>query len=399
MTNTTVEEDYLSPEFVDVDVRFSITFLPSELVPHLTEVSKVCSDSDIVPLSQFVQLRATPGRSGSSASVEVLAYNGVLSVVKTLDNLRVLQQGSVLVPPKKLLNILKLAGESETRIDATSSELKVRAGSALWTLGIDSNESIPMPEWEEEVVWETIPAQKLSNIMGTVLPAVAKTTARPALSQLSVQDGHLVACDGARVHRRSLEGYINADSSIPRGTADFIRSVFEREDGDVEFASTSHKIAVRSGGVSVQSQRMLTPFPDVSKLILRPALENQDTLRVTASDLRTAIKRVRVNADPDSSAIWLNVFKDRSQHWKLRVKSKNGVGATASDEIRAEWDGKARSVDVCVNHEYLLDAVKLYEDDDYVFIRLGEDTKTDRHALFIEDSSNGFTASISQMSL
>lgn len=390
-------EEYLTPEFVDVDVRFSVEVQAKALSDLLLEVSKLCSDGGIIPLTQFVEIKATV-HGKSSGYLTLHAYNGVISVHKRLYPVHVLQEGSVLVPSKKLVEILKLVKESDVRLDVSGVDLKVRSGSALWSLKVDANESIPSPSSPKGSVSFKLMSDEFIRALSAVLPAVSTTTARPALSQVSIEDGMVVACDGARVHRMSLEIPEGILFNIPLEAVTFIKNSVSPGE-EIKVAYTESQVSVYTTNSIIRSQTLLTPFPDVSRLILRPALENQNTLRVEVKQLRDAIKKVRVSSDSASSAIWLSIYKSSENNWSLRIKSKNGTGSTATDSIPAEWDGGTRSLDICVNHNYLTDLISPLNEDDYAYIALGEDSKTSRKPLFVEDSSIGYTASLSQMTL
>lgn len=395
----TEDEEYLTPEFVDVDVRLSFSFLASEVISRITEIAKLCGDNDVVPLSQYLQFTATSATGNSLGYITVKAYDGITSVEHIISEVTVLQPGSALIPPKQFINILKIVGKEKARIDCTGTEVKIRSGHALWTVPTTGNESLPTKTLDGTEEWEDIDSEEFVRAVESVLPAVAKSNARPALTQVELNDGYLLACDGARVHRAKVN-IPGQSTTIPRRTLEFVRNLARREEGTFQFYSDDSKIVVRTPSIVVRSQKLLTRFPDVSKLLLRPAIENQDTLSVNVGKLRTAINRVGVGVDKESSAIWLGILShetDEGKSWKLRVKAKNGAGVSAVDEIPISWTGGARSVDICVNHEYLLDMVKPLDGNETAFFSVGEDTKKTRKELFIEDKSMGYSASLAQM--
>ena len=393
------DEDYLTPEFVDVDVRLSFSFLASEVISRVTEIARLCGDNDVVPLSQFLQITATAATGNALGHITVKAYDGITSVEYIISEVTVLQPGSALIPPKQFINILKIVGKEKARVDCTGTEIKIRSGHALWTVPTSGNESLPVKTTDGTEEWVTVDSEEFVRAVEAVLPAVAKSNARPALTQVDLNDGYLVACDGARVHRVEVN-IPGVSTTIPRKSLEFVRNLAKTEEGYFQFYADDSKIIVRTPSTVVRSQKLLTKFPDVSKLLLRPAIENQDTLAVNADKLRTAIHRVGVGVDKESSAVWLGILSyesDSGKSWKLRVKSKNGVGVSAVDEIPVEWTGGARSVDICVNHEYLLDMIKPFDETETVFFSVGEDTKKTRKELFVEDKSMGYSASLAQM--
>jgi DNA polymerase III sliding clamp (beta) subunit (PCNA family) len=125
-----------------------------------------------------------------------------------------------------------------------------------------------------------------------------------------------------------------------------------------------------------------------------------NTLTVDTADLADTIARVRVNSDPDYASIFLTLVPGKKTadgiSWSLAVRARDRQHNTAQETIECSWSGSSKARELCLNHKYLSDLLASYDSELAIF-KVGDDTKTQRHALFIEDSATGFTGVISQM--
>ena len=152
---------------------------------------------------------------------------------------------------------------------------------------------------------------------------------------------------------------------------------------------------------SIVAQRLLIAFPELDSLLLGPAFSNTNSLTVERQELMDVIKRVRVNADPDTAAVYLSLIpgKKDSQgqvQWSLAVRSKDRQGNASQEVIECQWVGTGKPQDLTVNHHYLSEFLAAYEAETVIF-KIGMNSKTLLSPLFVEDAEAGFTGIVQQM--
>jgi DNA polymerase III sliding clamp (beta) subunit (PCNA family) len=99
------------------------------------------------------------------------------------------------------------------------------------------------------------------------------------------------------------------------------------------------------------------------------------------------IKRIRVNSDPDTAAITLNIMPSTSgaESWVLVVQAKDRAGNASKEVMLCDWNGeKTRSISF--NHNYLYDMLALLSEESVV-MALGPDSKTSKSPILIEDQN------------
>jgi DNA polymerase III sliding clamp (beta) subunit (PCNA family) len=132
-------------------------------------------------------------------------------------------------------------------------------------------------------------------------------------------------------------------------------------------------------------------FPHAEQMFLRPALTNDQELKISKSSLLSAVKKVRLCADEDTSAIALKLSKD-----SVEVCTRDQVGNKASEKISASWKGKARTI--VVHHKFLTDLLSVNDIEICVF-KLGEDLKNRKSPLLLQNEAAGMVGVVQQMFL
>ena len=160
---------------------------------------------------------------------------------------------------------------------------------------------------------------------------------------------------------------------------------------EIGVAQTEHALLFRFGVVLLICQKSAARFPDVDEVLLKPTLVNDQELRVDREALRGAVRRVRITADENTSAVVLSLNAG-----SVSVECKDRRGGFAVETIPAEWAHPPRHV--AFNHRHLADLLSATTSETCVF-RLGKDLKTKPSPLLLEDPEEGFTAVLSQIRL
>lgn len=334
------------------------------------KASAVVPTKDILPVLKNFQVEVAEDQ------MSVVATDMELSVVCRTSVVSVDVPGQVILPAKKLLEIIREAPDGDVLIEVADETVMVSAGGARWVLRLLSGEDYPPMPALDEMQWESVDREKFLSSLSSVWYAAATDMTRPSLMMVNVQGGKMTACDGVRFQQTAVE--FPGDVQIPIGAvADLVKLLKVSEVSEIGVGQTEFHLAFRVGQDVFLSAKLMATFPDVEALLLRPALMNTEEFSVATQDLVDAVRRVRINADEDSMAIVLELTED-----SCTVVSRDKFGNKATESISAAWAGKPRTV--AVNHKFLLDMVAMHRGSSSRFY-LGEDSKTRKSPVVLKD--------------
>jgi len=170
-----------------------------------------------------------------------------------------------------------------------------------------------------------------------------------------------------------------------------VLSTSASEDLVVADLPTASKIIFKVDTTMLLVKKPESKFPHAEQMFLRPALTNDQELHVSKTSLMSAIKKVRLCADEDTSAIALKLSKD-----SIEVCTRDQIGNKASEKISAGWKGKARTL--VVHHKFLTDLLSANDIEQCVF-KLGEDAKNRKSPMLLQNETAGMVGVVQQMLL
>lgn len=391
------------PEILPVDARLSMRGPVATIIELFDRAASVSPTKEIIPGTTFALLETFMSSDTEVAHAKITATDGEQTVSVVADGINVLMAGSVLVPGRRILDILKLAPTSMVRIEILGNTATIRSGRAQWTVQTPVGDSLPPLPTGDGIELHNVPRKALLHALTVARKAVATTVARPALMQALIENGYITSCDGGRVHRQTIEGFPKHVSlSIPLKVMDEVAKALKASDSEtIQLGSNDYHLVFKIDSDSIIAQRLLIRFPDVETLLLGPAMANQNSLSLDPNELAEVIKRVRVNADPDFAAIFLALTpgkKDDEGHptWTMAVRARDRLGNASQETMDCQWVGGTKARELCVNHHNLSDFLSSYKSDIAIF-KVGEDSKTVRTPLFLEDKTVGFSGVVQQM--
>lgn len=372
------DDEELVPEIFPVDARLSLSARASVLQALFASANDVTPLREVITNTSFVMLEAFEERK----QIEVSATDGERAITVTGPAI-VRLAGSSLLPGKRMLDILKLAPEDTVRIDVLGQTATVRSGRAVWTVQTPPTEAkLPVFETDAEAEWFDVPKDELLRAFTQVLPAVSHSTARQSLMQAELAVNYITACDGVRAHKVHIPSISELfHTTFPLKFIESAVKELRATHHETAYLWSNHNtVGLRLGQDKLLAQRLNFAFPAVNHLVLGPALMNEEKLNVDLYELTSVIKRVRVNADPEYSALTLSVRKTKGE-WELVVRSRDKAGNASQETIPAEYVGPAASKDLTINHRYFLEFLNCLSGPE-VELRLGESTKTKQAPIY-----------------
>lgn len=357
------------------------------------ELEKVLGTaSSIVPTKHFIPVLTNYHFQVKDGDLRVTGTDSVLSIVQHTPVYATKVEGAAVFPSSKMLSVVRDAGDDFLHIRVVVKKEKyfatVKTNSTTWTLSLEPPGVFPTFVEHENVKLLETNRLAFYEALQRVRKCASTDPMRPYLMLVDTANGKMRASDSHRFQQIKFQFPI--DCQIPvHATQDLSNRLASSNLENVEVGQTDNALLFRFGKVLVIAQKSGYVFPDVDEVMLKPTLANDQDLTVSRKDLQAAIKRTRITADEDTSAIVLSLNKG-----SVTVQTKDHRGGTAIESIEAVWDHPPRHI--AFNHQQLTDLLSSTDSDTCVF-RLGKDLKTRPSPLLMEDVKKGFTAVLSQI--
>jgi DNA polymerase III subunit beta len=323
--------------------------------------------------------------------IRVTATDMELTVVSESELVMCRGSGTVLMPAKRLLEILRAADEGDVDVRITGARADVIAGRTSWSLVLQPGEDYPPLPDVDEVNFASVNREKFLSGLTLVRKAASRDGTNPRLMAVSVSGGKLLAASHVRLHRVLLEGVSLPDMQIPVGAVDdLVKLLGNSQLEEIGIGEEEHVLAFRIGSDVFMAGKLASEYPDMEqRLLSTPLTANKDELRVDKRELLNAIRRVRITADPETAAIGLRLAPGT-----LRVISRDKNSNSSVEEIPAQWTHKQRLV--AVNHEQLVDLLGLAEGPEVLLV-FGADAGKRRSSVLLRDDKSGTAGVIAQV--
>ena len=349
------------------------------LLDKVSAVIPVKSDSSVI-LNFKIEVGET---------LKITGTDGNHTMIVSTKMFEPLANGTMMIPAKIILEILRSVPEAKVDIEVTGSSIIVVIGGASWELR--SMQGLKFPPTPSLIGTKPVIIDRKNFLNGlySVKYAVAKDSARPGLKMINLSQNKMTACDGARFQQAVVKA---PAMQIPGGSIDLISKIVGASvSDDLVVAETENELVFKVDKTLLLVEKAKAKFPHAEQLFLRPALANDLELTVSRSKLIAAIKHVRLCADEDTSAIALKLSKD-----SIEVSTRDQLGNKSKEVIEAGWKGKSRTL--TVHHGYLLELLAVNEVDTCKFM-LGEDVKSRKSPILLQNEEAGLVGVVQQMLL
>lgn len=366
---------------------FSFTAKRMVLAALADRAIPVVPAREVVPVLKHFQVQVAPGK------LQLAATDLELSVLASTPAVTADATQTLVLPARKLLAILREAPDGDITVEVAGDRATVHAGTASWSLVLEDASSYPPLPDPAEVEMHPVSRAAFLAALKSVRHAVGRDTGRPPLMQVDITaaDGGaaVTACDGVRFARTRLAGF-PLSMRLPSGALDdLVKMLDGTELDEIQAGETGAALVFRIGGTVFLANRLQAKFPDVEKLLLKPAEGNKLLFTADKAELSAAVRRVRINADESTSAIGLRLAKDQ-----LTVIARDTHGNRAEETIAAGWEHGDRLV--VVSHQFLSDMVAVHPSSELRFW-LGQESGKKHPVLMLKDDDTGTIGVIYQM--
>ena len=369
------------------DVSFRFETKRFALNGLLEKAGTVLPTRDIVPVLKNFQVQVTD----EPPQIRVVATDLELSVLATSEMVTVTTPGVGVFPGQRFLELVREAKDGDLIVDVKDGIAEISVGRTSWTIRLLDGSDYPELADLSKVKLYDVDRSKFAQAIASVRHAASREAMRPQLMLIDISDQRMRAADGVRFQQVQAAWWPKALSfQLPVVAVDTLLKLLRATDlPEIKIGQTEDHIVFRIASDSYIAQKLNQEFPDMDEMLLKPALANDAVLTVDRDELEAAVKRVRVTADPDTSAVVLSLSKGQ-----MTVKSKDRYGNAATEDIDAGWANGDR--DIAFNHKMLLEMLQMADVKTCEF-KVGKDTKTRRSPLLLQDEGSGLTSVLNQL--
>lgn len=373
-----------SPGGVDYGhIKFSVS---KHILQELADwaVVAVPSPKDTLPVLGCFQVSVDQGKlqlSGTDLERTVIAATAAVDAQNT--------SGVLYLPARKFLSIIKEAPQGSVHVEVKKNQATVTVqGGASWVLKLPDSSAYPELVDLSDVELKSYSRKDLLEALKSVKHCVCKDAGQPQLTQVDIQDctgmsegeTAITASDRNRFSRVRLD-HFPVEMTIPSGVLDDLLKLLNGSPVEkVYLGSTDRTLAFRVGPVVLAATKRIAKFPDMDKLLLTPALDNDQVFTVDREEFIGAIRQVKINADTETAAIALFL-----SNGTLAVLSKDKNGNSARKVLNVGWEHGDRLV--VVNHQFLTDMLVSHGSESCSF-KLGPDVGKRRSVVLLSDEKS-----------
>jgi DNA polymerase III subunit beta len=268
------------------------------------------------------------------------------------------QDGSILVPARKLLDIVKALGSSgrlTLSIDKKTFKVTLKTDFGEYVLhGLGADEFPSVPDFSTGTTVELSGADAM-RIARTGSFAASKDEYRPAMTGMLLElDTHsltAVTTDGYRLVRITIQAADGAhiadkktDVIIPVRAIDLLKKI----DGNLTMLLSPTHAKFTTATATIITRVIDERFPPYQSVIPQ---DNDKEVRVSASNFSAAVKRVSLFTNSNTKQIRLFV----SQNKITAVAEDQETGNKGQEDIICDYNGS--EFEIGFNHRYVEEAM------------------------------------------
>lgn len=349
----------------------------------LEKAIDVVPTKDMYPVLKNFQFRVRGDK------LSVVSSNMDISIIaSTAMSVETKVGGVEIFPARKLLEIVR-ESDSSSRIfiQVTGRTAYVVSGNASWEIALAKNTDFPRMPKLTELELQTVDRAEFLRALSTVKYAMHPT--REHMMMVNIGGSRFTTCDGNRLQQARVPGLM-LDMNIPAGAVTTLIKMLKASDAqNLQVGEVDKRLLFRVGADALLVNKTDGKFPELEQLWIRPALANDQELRIEKELLAAALRKVKVSVGSEYNAVILYL-----QPNELTIFASDDDGNAAQDTIAVQWAGAKRELKA--DFRYLREMLSHYGPEECVFM-LGEDQQTRKSPLLLKDTETGSLGIVQQM--
>jgi DNA polymerase-3 subunit beta len=271
---------------------------------------------------------------------------------------RVEVPGTLCVNARRLLEIARALPDGIVHLTCEENDgVRIKSGNSNFKIPGSAADSFPSTPQPDVTTMETavFPITMLRRLIDSVSFAIApeedtRYLLRGAKFELDGLEARMIGTDGHRLAlaTASFPSLISKDWDFiiaERSLQEIIKLLTDAE-GETQLTQDGKNLFVQCGDRILITRLMLGEFPDYRQIF--EANQHEQRAVVEASDLASSIKRVRLAADAQSSAVRLAFAPDQ-----LSLDAQTSQSGTATDWLPVQYAGP--ELKLYVNAKFLVE--------------------------------------------
>lgn len=293
------------------------------------------------------------------AKKEVVLFSATdldIGITYTTNDIQCIEEGSVTIPAKRTLDIIKELPNDTIEITAKKNNtVLLQCGDIIFKiLGIPKDEFPTIPGFKNQEAC-TLTQKELRNLLTATSFAMSSDETRYILNGICIavskETIKTIATDGRRLAIATIKNNTNFKKEekavIPsKAVGELIKTLKEEKTIDVFFSEKQIKFQTENMGIL--SRLIEGEFPNYEQAIPK---EHETKLIINKEALQSAVKRASLLTTQESQAIKLALSKNKL----IISKSTPEIGET-KEELTAEYTGPEMATGF--NPTYLQDVLK-----------------------------------------
>ena len=324
-----------------------ITISKNKLTAALSKVQGAVGSVHTMPILSSVLIKAEDGY------LKLTTSNLEVCIIEEI-GAETAEEGSICLPAKKLLDIVKeVPGAEVTIAKAANHWVEISSGKARFKMVGFDMEDFPMIPLVDETETVEVNASVLAGMIDKVIVSVSTDQSRYNLGgvyveQLSDEGIRLVSTDGHRLavvaHGTYTDKSVKCGKIIPRGGIQEFRKILDGAES-VEIGFKGNHAVLRAGDTVVIGRLIDGEFPDYEQVI--PEYSGP-SISLNRKEAISIVKRVSILSDDKTRAVRLEL-KDGV----MTLSTTNPALGDATEEAQVEYAGEA--ITLGFNAKYLLE--------------------------------------------
>ncbi|TAL59215.1 MAG: DNA polymerase III subunit beta [Legionella sp.] len=322
------------------------------LTPLLTVAGAVDKKQSLAILSNFL-LKVSEGRlfiTATDLEIEISAHVACDSA----------QTGSITVPAKKLIDIIRSLDENTVpKLVCENNLLTIKNGRSSFKLTTLPAENYPLSEDECNDVELNLPRLVLLQLLQSTHFAMSQQDVRVFLNGLFLEfEPNLISAVATDGHRMAISRYACANSGqnkllLPKkGVQELLRLLGSITDENVLLAAGKSHFKLVSSQFVFLSKLIDARFPPYAKAIPR---EQDKQITIDCAAFKRSLSRIVILAHEKSKAVMLYL-----QSGQFTLIANNNEQEEAEESLVAETQGE--ELKIGLNATYLLDVLNYFGD-------------------------------------
>lgn len=328
----------------------------SVLLDAIQSVASAASSKSSLPILSHILIRLTHEQLLLTATNLEIELSCVVDCGDSC--IHVIESGSLTVPARKFLDVVRAFPEDMIKIENKDSKLVLKCGKSKFTLSILSADDYPNYPEMENVNSFSVVEKEFKKALHSVVHAVASKDVRYYLNGVHLDFNpayglNVVATDGHRLAIENIELDVEIDDAcqmiLTMDMVENLLKLLKDWDEPIELNYTKNSIAVYNEGVTLKAKLIDGKFPEYQRAIPKAS---EHVAMIHRENFVNAIKRAQCVMDAKHDGLAFDFSKD-----SLMIAGKNADHEQSEEVIEITSSGIESLFTIGFNGRYMVDAL------------------------------------------